>query len=245
MATRMNAASTFLTAGVLGGMGPEATVDFMAKVLTLTPARVDQDHVPMLVDNNPQVPDRQAAINADDRAVRGALAAMAARLEAAGADFLVMPCNTAHAFVEDAIATSGIPFVSIIETTIDEIVQRRPEARTVGLLATDACLASQVYQRSMDSHQLKGVLPDVDGQHELMRLIFSVKAGDSGPAVRDGMAALAQSLEARGAEAVIAGCTEIPLVLREESLDVPLFSSTDVLAQRTVDIAMGVRPLVA
>ena len=100
------------TVGVLGGMGPDATVDFMARVIALTEADRDQDHVRMLIDHNPHVPNRQKAILAEGEDPGPVLAEMAARLEANGADFLVIPCNTAYAFEDAILAATSIPLIS-------------------------------------------------------------------------------------------------------------------------------------
>ena len=100
--------------GVLGGMGPDATVDFMSKVIALTPADKDQDHIHMIVDHNPGVPNRQAAILGDGQDPGPELAAMAARLEAAGADYLVIPCNTAYVFKDAVVGASGVPCLSLL-----------------------------------------------------------------------------------------------------------------------------------
>lgn len=225
-------------------MGPEATVDFMAQVIALTPAEGDQDHVRMLVENNPQVPDRQKAMLCGEHGpVRRALAAMALHLEGGGAEFLVMPCNTAHAFIEDAIAAVAVPFVSIIDVTIEAITASLAGARSIGLLATDACLSAGVYQHAAEAAGLTLLLPDTQQQEECMALIFRVKAGDTGREVRSRMAGLANMLHDKGADAVIAGCTEIPLVLTDDELDLPLISSTEMLARRTVAIATGALPM--
>lgn len=233
-----------LTLGVLGGMGPQATVDFMARVIELTPAESDQDHIPMVVHNNPQVPDRQSAMRDGQGApVREALTASARLLAAGGADFWVMPCNTAHAFVQDAVQFVELPFVSIIDVTIQSILQRLPDAKRLGLLATDACLSAGVYQQAVASSAEELIVLSDNEQAECMALIFAVKGGDTGAQVRDRMAALAESLKTRGAEAVIAGCTEIPLVLEAGDLSLPFVSSTEELARRAVDICLGRRPL--
>jgi len=229
--------------GIIGGMGPKATVDFISKVIDLTPANGDADHIRMLIDNNPKTPDRQAAIKGDDTAVRSALAAMARGLQSAGAEFLVMPCNTAHAFIHEAIETIDIPFVHIVEETVKEIELDHPETRHVGVLATDACLVAGVYQKELSVADKTSILPDVDGQQECMTLIGRIKAGDTSPDVQNRMIVLANQLIAAGAEAVIAGCTEIPLVLKNSDITVPLISSTDILAKRTVAIATGVSKL--
>lgn len=232
-----------LVVGVLGGMGPEATVDFMSEVIGLTDAVRDQDHVRMIVDHNPQVPDRQAAMRGDADPVRRTLADMARRLETAGADFLVMPCNTAHAFYADAASAVSVPFISIIDATVEAIREEHPGITRVGLLATDACLASGVYRAALDDAGLELLLPGADAQRRTMELIFRVKAGDTGDAVRAAMSEIAVGLADQGAGAVIAGCTEIPLVLDAVRDGVPLVSSTRVLASRAVDYASGARPL--
>ena len=221
------------TVGVLGGMGPDATVDFMSKVIAATPADKDQDHLRMLVDSNPHVPNRQEALLRGGEDPGPALAAMAKGLETAGADFLVMPCNTAHAFKDAIIEAVDIPLVSIIDVSVDACAG----AAAVGVLATDGCIASEVFQGAFASRGQAAILPDENELRELMRLITRIKAGDQGPDVSAGMRMLADALVARGAQTIIAGCTEIPLVLKPEVLDVPLVSSTDVLAAATVATA--------
>ena len=223
--------------GVLGGMGPDATVDFMAKVISLTPAAGDQDHLHMIVDHNPTVPNRQTAILDGGEDPSPAMAEMAARLETAGAEFLVIPCNTAHVFDDAIRAAVDIPLLSIIDVTIEAIRNRAPDAGAVGLLATNGCLAAGVYQEALTKSGFEIVLPTEDELTQLMELIYSVKGGDKGKPVRDAMGTLANALEARGAQAIIAGCTEIPLVLDDSMLSVPLISSTDELARRTVEFA--------
>jgi len=223
------------TAGVLGGMGPDATVDFMAKVIAATPANKDQDHVRLLVDQNPKVPDRQAARAGAGEDPGPAMAAMAKGLESAGADFLVMPCNAAHAFADRVRDAVSIPLVSIIDVTVDAC----REHGAIGVLTTRACLDADLYQAALAEAGLDAVLQDDAGIEELMRLVTAIKAGDQGESIAHDMQSLAGALVDKGAKAVIAACTEIPLVLMPDMLDVPLISSTDVLAETTVGIATG------
>jgi len=229
--------------GVLGGMGPEATVDFMAKVISLTPAEKDQDHVHMLVDHNPSVPNRQAAILADGEDPQPALAIMAQRLQEAGAEFLVVPCNTAYVFQDAITSATTIPLISIIDVTVAAIAEQSPGASKVGILATNGCLRAGVYQSALAAVGLQVILQDDDEQNELMNLVDGIKAGVRGGEVAIAMRDLARGLQNRGAQAIIAGCTEIPLVLDDAALSVPLISSTDVLAQKTVQLARGELPL--
>lgn len=231
--------SEFLTVGVLGGMGPDATVDFMAKVLAATPAQSDGEHVRMLVDHNPHVPERNCAITDGVGDPGSVIAAMAVQLQSSGANFIVMPCNTAHAFQRDIEAAIEIPFVSII----DETVAACSAYETIGLLATVGCRASGIYQTAFNEGGQFCVLLDDAETDKFMALLAEIKKGNCGTDTAAGMRQLAGSLEARGAQAIVAGCTEIPLVLDQSMIDVPLISSTDILAEATVAYALGKRDL--
>lgn len=239
MSQTKNSQPGSLTAGVLGGMGPDATVDFMAKVIAATSAANDQEHARMLVDHNPKVPNRQTALLDNGEDPGPALKAMAKGLQDAGADFLVMPCNTAHAYADAIRAAVTIPLVSIIDVTVDACRGKG----AAGVLATDGCLKIGIYQDALEQANIECVLPDADETTELMRLISAIKAGDRSEAVASGMRDVANAQIAKGAHAIIAGCTEIPLVLTDDLLEVPLISSTDVLADLTAAIASGTRQL--
>lgn len=232
----MSAGKGGMMVGVLGGLGPEATVDFMARVLALTPAESDQDHIHLLVDQNPHVPNRQEAILRDGEDPSQAIVQMAKRLEDAGCGLLVMPCNTAHAWEDDIRAATSVPFVSIVDATvaaIPEIVSK------VGLMTTPAGLSTHCYQRALSERGIETIEHDEAGLTELMKLVNSIKIGEIGSGVTASMKRLADELVERGAELIIFGCTEIPIVLDASELDVPALSSTDELAKRTIAIARG------
>jgi aspartate racemase len=221
---------------VLGGMGPDATVDFLGKVIAHTPADCDQDHVAMLVDHNPAVPNRQQALLADGADPSRVIASMAERLQTAGADFLVMVCNSAHAFTAQLEQIVTVPLISIIDVTVDALPD---DAAVVGVLATDGCLASGLFQEAIEHSGRRPISPDGAALEALMRAINRIKAGDQGEDTRRSVERIASELVEQGARAIIAGCTEIPLVLEQERLSVPLVSSTDELAKRTVELALG------
>jgi aspartate racemase len=220
-------------------MGPDATVDFMNRVIALTAAREDQDHIRMLVDHNPQVPSRQETTPEADARIRRTLAEMAERLQAAGADFLVMVCNSAHAFDDQARRAVSIPFLSIVEETVRAIAARYPDARTAGVMATPSLIDAGLYQDTLAAAGLSALPVTGQTRDTLMGLIRQIKAGDQSREVADGMAAVAKVLIDGGADVIIAGCTEIPLVLDADVLPVPLVSSTEELARRTVELALG------
>lgn len=233
-------ASGTKVAGVLGGMGPQATLDFLGKVLRASGANKDQDHIRILVDINPQIPDRNVAIAAGTRAPGDVLARMAVGLERAGADFLVMPCNTAHAFQREIEGATRLPFLSIVDETVKAVRGMGPATvRRAGLLATSGCLAAGVYD---EAFRRAGIDPVVLRDAELdrfMTFIYRIKAGDCSAEVRSGMLDLAASLQRRGADVIVSACTEVPLALDLSGTALALIDSTAVLAERTVAYARG------
>ncbi len=226
--------------GVIGGMGPEATVDFMAKVIAATPAQDDQDHIRMLVEHNPRIPSRQNAVRSDGKDPGPVLASIAARLQQGGADFIVMPCNAAHAWATNIESAITIPFISIIDESVSRALQDN-DGGAIGLLTTPGCFAAGVYQEALAGHEL--VLQSPDELADTMTFVKRIKAGDKSDTVVHGLRGLVESLIARGAQAVIAACTEFPLVLDPSMFDVPFVSSTDVLAEKTVMLALSDEPL--
>ena len=218
------------TVGIIGGLGPDATVDFMSRVLALTPAERDQDHVHMLVDNDPTVPCRQAALRGEGQDPGPRLAEMAKGLEAAGADFLVMPCNTAHAWADEIRAAVGIPLISMI----DETVAACAEYGAVGLLSTTGCLDSGAYQQGLAASGKQLVVSADDELAEIMDIVFRVKAGDRDEELGARMSVLANTLADQGAEVVVVACTEIPLILNTSALRIPVVDSTEALAAATI-----------
>ena len=230
--------------GVLGGMGPQATVDFMAKLVAQTPAQRDQDHIRLLVDHNPGVPNRHEAVAGDGSAVKAALVDMARRLERAGADFLLMVCNTAHAFSADIKAAVDIPFISIVDEAVSGLDTMAPRAQRIGVMAAEGCLAVGLYQNALQRTGREVIVWSDAELDQFMKIVYQIKAGAAVGKLEQQMLCLAQALVDRGAQAMIAGCTEIPLVLgNSNKLSVPLLSSTDILVSRTIDYARGEKAL--
>jgi len=167
------------------------------------------------------------------------IAAIAARLEAAGAEFLVMPCNLAHAWQGDIEAAVSIPFVSIVEVSVRSILDRSDHNSAVGLMTTPGCFTAGLYQTALAEAGRAVITQTPDELAETMSLVERIKGGDQSENVAAGLRALANSLLVRGAQVLIAACTEFPLVLDESMFDVAFVSSTDVLAKKTVAIARG------
>lgn len=212
------------TLGVLGGMGPAATVDFLAKLQAATPAASDEDHVRVVMDLNPRVPNRHL----DGERARADLSEMAARLRAAGAEVLAMPCNTAHVAAAAIEAASALELIDMPGAATAEAAAGG--ARRIGVLCTP--LALTLYRERLDRAGLAAVTLSPESEAALMDAIYRVKAGDLGPGTRAIMAACAAELVAAGAEAVVMGCSEVPLALGRA--DVPLVDATEALARACV-----------
>lgn len=216
--------------GVLGGMGPAATLDFLAKLQAATPVKREQDHLRVLVDINPKVPDR----NVGDEDPGPVLAAMATGLRDAGAQVLAIACNTAHAFA-DEVRASGLPLVDMLEAA--GLAAKAQGAKTVGVLGTSMALG--LYRDRFSHMGLEVVMLDDHEQVEFMAVLYRIKHGDVGAASRETMAALAHRLVGKGAQSVVAGCTEVPLVLSADDLSVPFLDATEALARRCVAVCLG------
>ncbi|MET3207860.1 UNVERIFIED_CONTAM: aspartate racemase [Paenibacillus sp. PvR008] len=221
------------TVGIMGGMGPLATVDLMNKIIRLTPAQSDQDHIHMIVDNYPQIPDRTAAIMGKGNDPLPFMKQSAKRLEDAGANLIVIACNTAHYYLQDIQETVRAPIVNMPKETakfIGEVGIRR-----VSLLATDGTLKTMLYQHSLREKGITVLEPDEITQAKVMEGIYSVKAGD----IEKGKSLLVnafQTMIAKGMEAVVAACTEIPIVMSEVD-GIKVIDPTYILAKKVVDIA--------
>ncbi len=240
------------TVGVLGGMGPLATVDFLHKLLQATPALVDQDHLPVVVSSIPQVPDRTAAFRGEGASPLAAMISSGQRLVAAGADVLVMPCNTAHLWFDELSQALTLPMLHLVDAALDEAQAVSGAAAgqapvggwaRVGLLATDATLASGLYVNRAAAQQrpLHWLLPTAREMLEwVMPGIAAVKQGQR-EAGRELLLAAAGALRQRGADRLLLGCTEIPLVLDASLAGLPVIDAGAALARHVVAWARGSR----
>jgi aspartate racemase len=227
------------TIGVLGGLGPWATLDLFEKILRLTAASRDQDHLRVIIDNNPKIPDRAPAILGRGDDPTPALVATAQNLERAGAELIVIPCNTAHYFYEAIAAAVTVPVLHIMDEVAAAARAQAPELRRAGVLATRATMAAGLYHRAFARIGAEVLGPEPAGQEVVDRAIYGVKAGQAGPALTRALRPVAQALVDRGAEALVLGCTELPFVLRPDDVGVPLLDSNLILAQAAVRAARG------
>ena len=228
--------------GIIGGMGPEATLDLMRRVLAKTPAQDDQDHIHQIVESNPKIPSRIAHLiekTGADPTLE--LVRIARNLERAGAQALAIPCNTAHAYAQSIRSAVAIPLLDMVQLTVAQIasshIARSPTAgarrvQRVGLLASSAVLATQLYAKAFADHGIAVVHPA--RQDEVMALIKAVKRGETGADIQAALGRTALDL-ANHADVLLVGCSELSVIAA--GITAPFVDSLDVQAQAIVDFA--------
>ncbi len=227
--------------GILGGMGPEATVDLMQRIIRLTPALDDADHIRCIVDNNPKVPSRiKAIIEGDGEDPGPCMADMGRRLEAWGADFLAIACNTAHHYYDAVQGAVTIPVIHLIDRVVDHVRSHFPGSGKVGLLASPAVAMTGLYTQRFAAVGIDDVWPDPDAQNRLLGVIKSIKQGDTGARVRTEYIQVCGHLKKKGALAVVVACTELSALA--EKLPIPSVDAAEVLATEIVRVATNREP---
>jgi aspartate racemase len=220
--------------GILGGMGPLATADLFRKIVLLTKAGCDNDHIRIYIDDNSAIPDRTAAILRGGRSPLPEMTDSLHKLEACGADCIIMPCNTAHYFLPALQALTPVPFLSMLEATATAC-RTRMAGRTAAVLATKGTLESGLYDRALTAQGVKFLLPQEPERDALMRVIYDgVKAGAAAETYRADMTAVLNTMAAQGADYFILGCTELPLAFQLLELKQAAVDPTEELARAAI-----------
>ena len=230
------------TIGILGGMGPLATADLFQKIVLLTKADTDREHIRVYIDSNANIPDRTAAILSGGEDPVPEMASALRHLEACGADCIIMPCNTAHYFLPRLQAMTKIPFLSIL-TAAAEACKAQFPGKTVGILATRGTLAANLYQEALAQAGVPYLVPDAPAQDALMRVIYDgVKAGKGPDSYRADFLTVLEQMSAGGAEVFLLGCTELPLAAEALNIALPTVDPTAELAKASIQFCgYGVR----
>jgi len=236
------------TIGIVGGMGPEATLDCYGKIIRNTSANKDQDHLRVIIDSNPKVPDRTAAILGDGESPVSVIVNGCRALERAGADFIIIPCVSAHFFLKEIEDQSVLPILSIFDAVTEAIARDHSEIKTVGLMATSGTVGGGLFQKRLAEDGIQTVVPTESIQAKIMDAIYDIKniqPARSRAAITADLVAAAETLvteKSPSAQGIVAGCTEIPLALKAEHLSVPYFDALTILARAAIRYA-GLTPL--
>lgn len=228
--------------GIVGGMGSVAAAHFFQRLVARTPAERDQDFLEVVLHNNCHVPDRTAALLGTGPDVRPELLRSCRLLDAAGVDLIILACMTSHAFLPDLQAETRAPILDAMAETARDCHTRYPDCRRVGVLATTGSLTSGVFHRALAAEGLEVVaFAGEEQDHHFMEPVYAdwgVKAGHTDGRPRERLVAAGHELAARGADVVIAGCTEVPVVVRPDDLPVPLVDVTEVMVGRALELCL-------
>ena len=222
------------TIGILGGMGPLATADLLIKIVTMTRAACDRDHIRVFVDDNAAIPDRtEAILNGGPDPVPEMLSALR-NLEKCGADCIVMPCNTAHYYLPRLQAQTDIPFLNVLTVTAERCAVLFP-GKTAAILATTGALATGLYQNALSVRGIPFLTPYEEEQAQLMHLIYDlVKASLPLHPEAHLWRGILDSMRRRGADYFILGCTELPIVANTLEEEGPFLDPTAELARAAI-----------
>lgn len=225
------------TIGILGGMGPLATCDLMRKIIDHTEAANDQEHIHICVDNNTNIPDRTAAILHDGSNPLPEMIKSAVRLQAMGADVLVIPCNTAHFYLEEIRKYIDIPILSMLQETANYLHSQG--VHCAAILATDGTIQCGLYDAVLEGANISPMHPDEEEQKLVMSLIYDcVKAGKACSDTQE-IYAMEKRLSEQGAQVIILGCTELPVAFAQWENCIPVVDPTDILAMAAIRYAGG------
>jgi aspartate racemase len=228
------------TIGILGGMGPEATAYFFQLLIKKTGAACDQEHIPILIWNNPKIPPRTDAILHKGKSPLPLLLEGINILEKGGAGLIVVPCITAHYYGPKLQARAKVPFVNLLDESLGYTKKYFPGIKKAGLVASSGTVASRLFHKTFEQAGIEVIAPGQDEQKRVQNAIFGKKgitAGFTTGAPRKTIIAAARCLIRRGAEAIIAGCTEVPLVLEPKDIFVPFIEPMKIGALACIKMA--------
>jgi aspartate racemase len=229
----------YKTIGILGGMGPEATLDLYRAILDKTRASSDQDHIPVVIFSFPQIPDRTKALLDAGPDPTPYLLYGIDILKRTEVDFVIIPCNTAHKFLFSLLTAVEVPIIDMIEETVNYIARNYPESKNLGLMATTGTIKTNLYDNYCDG-RFELIIPDDDVQEIFMRIVYGnkgLKAGCKSHSNRKLLISVIKHLKDKGADIIVMGCTEVPLILRSRDSDLPLINPTEIVAMKAVELA--------
>jgi len=220
--------------GVIGGMGPEATSFYYARVIARTKAASDQEHIDMVILSHATMPDRTKAIlTGNKEAFIEAVTTDAKNLEYLGVSNIAIPCNTSHYFLEEIQAATKVPIINMVEESVRSVIEEHPQVKKIGIMGTDGTLRAETYHRACRARGIEPAAPGVEAQKDVMSLIYDdIKSGKTGD--RDKFDRVYQDLMAQGCDAVILACTEISVFKEYYQVPANCIDAMDVLVKESI-----------
>lgn len=228
--------------GILGGMGPYATIDIYKKILDSLSVEKERDYPHVIISSNPKMPSRVRAFLFDEESPLSYLISEAQRLEKAGADFLIVACNSAHYYIDGVKPFVDIEILDIVKLTAKHIQETEPYIQKVGVLGTELINRSDLYDKELIKFQIRTIKPHPNEEKILRNAIEAVKHNIITESIKLDFIDLMNELKNRGAEAVVLGCTEFPILLNKTNIDVKIFDPTQILVNAALTRAGYIQP---
>lgn len=224
--------------GIIGGMGPLASCDLYKKIILNTKATCDKEHVRVLIDSNTQIHDRTNAILYGGESPLPMLVESARKLQDMGAGIIIIACNTSHYYIDEIRKSVKVKVISIVEATL-ETVRSRGIGKIV-LLATEGTVKSRIYQKVFEKSHIEILVPDSKEQEIVTDIIYKgVKAGNNNNYNAQLFQQLIQKKELLGAQAIVLGCTELPIAITRYHLRGNFIDPSLELARSSIRAAGG------
>ncbi|MFA5523630.1 MAG: amino acid racemase [Tissierellales bacterium] len=229
--------------GILGGMGPDATCVLFERIIKYTNAKRDSEHIRVIIDNNPKIPDRTASILNNSTEPLLELVRTATNLQNSGADFIIIPCITSHFYFKEIQEQINVPILNVLELTKELIDINYTGLKKIGVIATSGTIKTNLFQNLLDDKEI--IVPTDEEQRDyVMEIIYGkegVKSGNRTGKVKEQTIEVVRRLKDRGAEAIISGCTEISIILDQSDIDIPLIDPLTIMATKSVSLAKGLK----
>lgn len=227
--------------GILGGMGPLATIDVFSKIVKATPAKKDWEHLRIIIDNNPKIPSRTRAVVLGEQSPLPAMIETAKNLENAGADLIIIPCNSAHYYIEDLKKSIHTPILNIIEITAKYLAENLPNVRRIGLLGGLVTINMKIYEKELQKYAISVVVPETKDQELVSNVIEGIKLGKTKDNLVEDIEKVSKNLIAQGAQCIVLACTELAILMDGKKTGVLFVDPNKVLAEETVKIAKNIQ----
>ncbi len=223
--------------GILGGMGPLATCEFFKKIIELTPAEKDQDHLHIIIDNNTNIPDRTEYILGKGKDPRIELIRSAIKLESMGADYIAIPCNTAHYFYDDIVKYTKVKILNMIYETVNFLKTNNPKNKDYLLLSTEGTYQTKIYDKAFNSSGLNILTPNDKDKKTIMKWIYGIKSSNFNVNLKE-FESLVNKYMVDEQIQIIVGCTELSLLIEKVKTRKQYFDPLTILAKRCIDLAL-------
>ncbi|MFA7653662.1 MAG: amino acid racemase [Candidatus Magasanikbacteria bacterium] len=226
--------------GILGGMGPSVSAEIYKQIIKTAQkkyhAKQDTDFPPMFIYSLPLAGFNETGFT-NSKQVKNQLISGVKKLETAGSDFIIITCNTVHYFLKDMRAAINIPIISIIEETVKKV--KSTKQKYVGVISSQSTNQLKLYEKTLSKNNIKTISPNTEMQKKINKIILKIMSGQAGLKEKKVLIKIIEYLQNLGAQSIVLGCTELPLLINQKDIKITLFNSNEILIQSALKNSLG------